>query len=307
MAKPDPNHLKAHLDPAKSVVVLLPQNPNFDAVAAALSLKLTLEAKQKQVTVVTPTPMTVEFNRLVGVDTIATSFGSPNLVISFHEQSDLVDTVSYDLDKGNLRLIITPKKGVTNLDHRQLKFSPGSTRADVIVTIDVPKLEALGEVHNSAADVMKSTKIVALNREMPEVTFTSVHLTHPESSSLSEMTASLIDAAGYTLDEDIATNLYMGITEATGHFQIPQVTHHTFEIAALLLRRGARRDEQLSATNFPPGSIPNKPLHEQASQNLGYGTDGTEPEEPGETAPEPTKNPPDEWLEPKIYRGPMLP
>jgi hypothetical protein len=124
MAQLDSN-LKSLLDSARSVALLLPPTPSFDVVAASLGLKLSLEQAGKVVTLASLEPLTVEFNRLVGVNTVTQTFGKRDLVISFPGQTDLVDKVSYNVDHGELQLVVTPKAGTPGLDPSKLRFIAG--------------------------------------------------------------------------------------------------------------------------------------------------------------------------------------
>ena len=56
------------LQTAKQVLILLPQNPKVDSVAAGLSLFLALSKAKLSTTIGCPTEMTVGFNRLFGVN-----------------------------------------------------------------------------------------------------------------------------------------------------------------------------------------------------------------------------------------------
>ncbi len=152
MAKPDTSYLGTLMEPARHVSILLPQNPSFDAVAAALGLKLSLESSGKLVQVACPDPMVVEFNRLVGVDSITTTFGTRNLVISFPDQTEAVDKVSYNLENGELQLVITPKPEAPELDHRRLKFISGAGKTDLIVLVAVDQITDLGSIYQDAKD-----------------------------------------------------------------------------------------------------------------------------------------------------------
>src|SRR3990172_7711599 len=102
MARPDTTQFRTLLEPARQVVILLPQNPHYDAVAAGLALKIALESVDKHLVVACADPMTVEFNRLIGIDAVTTSFGTGNFIIAFADQTDVVDKVSYNLDRGEL-------------------------------------------------------------------------------------------------------------------------------------------------------------------------------------------------------------
>lgn len=317
MAKPDASPIKPLLDPAKSITILLPRNPSYDSVASALSLKLTLDAHGKTAEVVCADPMTVEFSRLVGIDTVGTSLANSNLVISFPGQTENVDKVSYNLDNGELQLVITPKVGAPSLDHRRLKFVPASQLPEVVILVGVNQLQDLGPVYIDAKELFSKVSLISFTRDMPVESFAKHHLYDAESSSISEIVFHILSSLNFNLHPDVATNLLSGLEKATAAFQSPQVTYVTFETAANLIRRGARRHtDTISADNFPTGSIPTqsytetpapvvaKPAPQPASPSAsGWGTDGT----PAATTANPAATPPTDWYEPKIYRGPMLP
>lgn len=318
MAKPDTTQLKNLLDPTRQIAILLPQNPHYDAVAAGLGFKLSLESTGKSSFVVCPDPMTVEFNRLVGVDTVASTFGNRNLVIAFPGQTEHVDKVSYNLDKGELHLVISPKPDSPDLDHRRLKFVPGSAQTDLIFLLGINQLSDLGPLYNDVKNILTSSQVVSVTHSLPAENYTPHQFFDPEASSLSELMFHIIESLSLHLPADVASNLLAGLEKATDSFQSPQASPLTFETAAQLIRRGARRQQPLSAANFPPGSIPTQPYTppppapapSQPSPALsGWGTD-SQPHlqsQPGSETQSPAKKPPSDWYEPKIYRGPMLP
>lgn len=290
MAKPDTSSLLTHLGPAHQVTFLLPQHPSHDVVASALALKLACEASGKTITTVCPDPMTVEFNRLIAIDSIITSLNSRNLVITFPGQTEQVDKISYNLEKGELQLVVTPKSDAPPLDHNRLKFIPGTHQTDLFILIGVNQLSDLGPLSKDSSSLFTPPKTFSLAHHPPQENFTPNQLYDPDASSLSELTASIIESLGFSLLPDVSTNLLSGIEVSTQNFSSPTVTYATFETAALLLRRGARRHQPISASSFPPGAIP-------VSADLGYGSD---------SAPPTNDNPPPDWYEPKIYHGPIL-
>ncbi len=243
MAPVDTNQFKGLLDSAHSVVILLPKNPELDAVAAALSLKLSLDQFGKSASVSCADPMTVEFHRLVGADTVISNFGSRNLVITFPGQTEIVDKVSYHLDdRGELNLVITPKPNTPGIDHRKLNFISGGAQADLIILV--------------------------AGAETPEV----FAQTKQFFISGSEEVARLLETLKLPVSNDAASNLLAGIEKSTSNFTA-NVTADTFEIAAALMRHGARRHDVYT----PPVSTMN-----------------SEP-----TNPEPSPD----WYSPKVFSG----
>lgn len=316
MARPDTSKAKGLLDSAKAVVILLPQNPHYDVVASGLALKLALDSAGKTLTIACADPMTVEFNRLVGIDTVTASFGTGNFIIAFADQTEHVDKVSYNLDRGELQLVITPKTGAPALDHRKLRFIPGSAAADLVILVGVENLFDLGPLYHDSRQLLSTVNILSITKNLPTENFTPHQLYDPDASSVSELVSHIIDTLGLNLHSDVATNLLSGLEHATDSFKSPTVSHSTFEIAAHLVRKGARRHhDAVSASQFPVGSIPSQPYSQapasapqppvQSAQS-GWGTDSQNPTL-DTAAPVQSKEPPSDWYEPKIYRGPMLP
>lgn len=248
--------IKIDFTQSKNIALLLAPSPTHDFVASALALKLSLESSGKTVNVICSDPMTVDFNRLVGVNTISSVFGSRNLIITLPGQTDLVDKVSYNVDSGELELVIVPKEGAV-LDPKNLKITPGMATPDLAILVGITDL-----TQTKYAETLANIKLVYLNDTLDL-----------SASCLSEMVANLIKSQELPVNSDIATNLIQGLTKATLGFSSVKVTKNTFEMAAWLVEKGSRHQDEISATSFPAGSIPS-----------------ADPD----------------WYEPKIYKGTTL-
>ena len=226
MSRPDSAPFKTFLDSSVNITLLLSPAPSLDTVATALSLKLSLDQAGKSASVVCPDPMTVEFNRLVGVETVSAIGSSRNLVIAFPGQTENVDKVTYNLDdKGDLNLVISPKPNMS-LDYKALKFIPGTSVPEAVILVGSATLpEAFAGVKTFS---------------LPDC----------------ETAIFLMSTLNLPINPDIASNLLAGLDYATNNFQSDTVTADTFEAASLLMRQGAKRGHAISAATFPPGSIP---------------------------------------------------
>lgn len=266
MAKLDASQLAKALErPGFQLAILLSQNPTFDAVAAALSLRLSLEKANRKTSVACADPMTVEFHRLVGANSVSTDFGSRNLVISFPGQTEAVDKVSYNVEAGELQLVITPKATAT-LDYTKLKFVPGTTATDMVVLVGVRDLADLGKIYANSKDIIDTADQFWLDGQV-----------------LCQTVVQLIQQLHLPTDNDAVSNLLAGLQQATNNYQSPLVSADTFEVAAWLMRQGASHHEVATPSQFPAGSIPVN--QEPANQLTTL------------TTPDP------DWYEPKIYRG----
>ena len=310
---------KTIVDSSRSILVLLPVEPTFDHVAAALSLYLSLEGK-KGITVSCPTTMKVEFNRLVGVDKIGEEVGSKNMVLKFAGYpAENIERVSYDIENQEFRLTVIPKPQFEPPERAQVQVNYSGVAADTAVLVgggsaqDFPAL---------STDELAETKIVhiGITDIAPAKTKNIISLARP-ASSVSEIMADYIKELEGGFHPDIASNLLSGIHEGSDNFNRKEVNVNTFKLAGELMAAGGKytRKEEFKPRlpaqagpqfSFPQGMMP-------AMQGMGpipfpsrvrkgaKKLDEQSPERPTSEAPEgETINPPTSWLKsPKIYKG----
>ena len=128
------NTLKNILEQSKSVLIVLPTKPYFDQAAAGLSLYLSLRGS-KDTQIYCPTPITVELNRLIGVNKIEQDMGSKNLIIRFVDyRANDIERVSYDIEDGQFRLTVIPKQQINPPSKDQVQLSYSGIAAELIQT-----------------------------------------------------------------------------------------------------------------------------------------------------------------------------
>ena len=299
------NSLLSLIDSASSVLVVLPTKPYFDQVAAGLALYLAVHDR-KETSIFCPSPMTVGFNRLIGVNKISAEIGSKNLTIKFagYDAAN-IDKVSYDIDNGEFKLTVVPKAGLPAPQKEQLSVSYAGVSADLVILIGgandshFPVLSSDELIGAKTAHI--GTRVLDSNKEI-------MSFAKPGATT-SELVANLIKENGLTIDAETATNLVMGIEEGSASFSSSETTPETFETFAYLLRSGGARmpKVKLSPMGFPPGSIPTKPFRAPVSQQPATPMSQIETQ-PEAVVPESDEegqdvNPPSDWLQPKIYKG----
>src|SRR3989344_8320847 len=98
-----------------------------------------------------------------------------------------------------------------------------------------------------------------------------------------------------------------GIISATDNFQSPITSSLAFEAAASLLKKGAVRETKNLKKNIVEADSFFGPKPQPQTPSFSKTAFGTEEKKPSFTkAMEGTadeKNPPDDWLAPKIYKG----
>ena len=296
------------LQSAKQVLILLPQNPSVDSVAAALALYLALTKAKMSTTIGCPTEMTVGFNRLFGVDKIKQRIGNQNLVISFDYPEDSLEKVAYDKDPANQKfhLTIETKAGFEALDASKVQYSYTGSSADVIFVIGASALEDLGMLYQQEKKLLddKQKTLVNLSKSAKNSQFGTVNLYDPTVSGESEIILAVFQALNLPIEQDIATNLLAGIESSTGNLSTAN-SADTYEAVATLLRQGAKKGH-LNAqpaggarvqspfgafqTPTPQPFMPVTPVQPEPISMGGQADEGPSPD----------------WLKPKVFKSGVL-
>lgn len=241
MAVADIARFQKLLSEAKSALIVLPQNPSFDAVAGGLSLSLALAKNSILGTVACPTQMIVEFNRLVGVDKVRDDLGDSNLVIAFADYPpDDIERVTCGIEGNKFTLLVLPKPGNKSPREDQVSLSYSGASADIVIAVGANYPEGIGKFAQKK-DIFQGENL-ALLANIPLAGWTrAIELIDASGSSISEVAYDVIEGSGLSFDEDIATNLFLGIEAGTRNFTSQKVNAETFSRVANLLRRGAKR------------------------------------------------------------------
>lgn len=273
------SELQKLLVPAQKALVFIPKNPTFDQIAAALAIFLSLEKMEKKVSILCPEPMTVEFSHLVGVDKIKDFLGKEEgLVVTLDYPIENIEKVSYNDDGGKLNLVIKPKSGSPPIQPEKVIFSSQKTQEELIFSIGARKPEGLGKFYQSNPSLFQEGMVVNIDNNSQNNQFGKINFVDPEVSSCSEIVVSILEALRLPFNEDIGSNLLLGLERETQNFTSPMVNADTFEAAALCLRAGGRREKVV---------LEKEKKEEEHKVEKGKA--------------------PSEWLGPKIYKGSTLP
>lgn len=259
------------VDNSKSILVLLPTRPFFDQVAAGLALFLALR-NDKDVQIVAPNPMTVDFNRIIGINKITQELGNKNLVIRFLDyKPDDIERIKYDLDQGQMFLTIIPKPSVKAPAKDQVQMSYAGIAADTVFLIGGANDSHFPALTNND---LASAKLIHIGTKDIQLSGGKhpISLSRP-ASSISELIFHILIHNEFEIDQDVASNLLMGIEAGTNNFSDSSANADTFAAISELMKKGARRfaaHAPITADNFPPGSIPGMPQMQNPSTGSGF-------------------------------------
>lgn len=285
---------------SQKVLIVLGQNPKFDMVASALSIYLALQEIGKNASVVCPSSMTVEFNRLVGVDRISPKIKGTDLIVSFNYLMDNVEKISYNDDNGKLNLVLQPKVGAPAINEQAVSFSYTGVAADAVITVGIKSLEQVNLGINLNLSV---ESIINIDNGQGNANFGAINIQDYDSSSLSEIILGLLSGLNLPLTIDICQNLISGIWTVTNGLKKSDIGADTYEAVATCLRYGAQKPAE--AFQQPQRGQEQHRVQEQfPPKQKQWNTPLPREEKKVEIKKlEPPQNPPKDWFEPKIYKG----
>lgn len=301
------NTFRSLIDSAKETLILIPAKASFDEVASGLSIYMSLLTSGKRAVVCSSAEMTAEFSRLVAVNKISKSVGNKNMVIKFKDYDPTsVDKVGWEVENNQVVLTIIPvsEKEPPTLDQMEVNYSGVSS--DLIIVVGGQNDSSFPELSQKEflgrRTIHIGVKLLEIFGESEVLSFARL------SSSVSEVSYSLLKESQLNIDPDIATNLVLGIEEGSGSFQSDGVTVSTFEAFAELLKLGGQRSKKINPQSFPVGSIPTKPFTKKQDLTKVYQPVMKQDEKASTMTPEEAEEElqqdiPSSWSEPKIFTG----
>lgn len=299
--------LKNLLPAAKNILIALPAGADTDKFAAGLALFLIFEALGKQISIVSDDAILVSHSNLFGVDHIqknlpSTSGGNLTLTLEGVAASDgtvpSLEKLDWYAEGGHLNLVFHVLPGQTFQPGRITPRYQGSG-FDAIFTVGAAGLNALGNIYLQNQQAFSGAHIVNIDRTS-NTAFGRTNILDTQASAVSEMTVNLIADLGYNLDKDSASNLLVGIFDATNNLLDAGVSADTYMAVAQCLRTGGRKPSSgIASVNQV------QPTYDWNAVSAAIGQKSAPPspeERPlGEGVVSETVEP--EWLTPKIFKG----
>jgi len=328
--------LKELIESNQNIGVVVAPNPTFDGLAAGLGMYLSLTQMKKNVAIVCPTDATVGFSSLVGIDKLQKSFGGGtgnDLIVSFPYKEGEIEKVSYNVDGGKLQIVVKAGPQGLSFNQSDVAFQHGGSGNGVMPSlvffIGVADMQSLGFQKPAGVTV------VNIDNRSNNTKYGDVVHVDSKFTSLSEEVADFLTLLEpqIELDKDTSQNLLSGILSATNDFQNGAGSYLAFEMAGILMKKGAVRSAtgryanpttpvMPSANYFPPAGqspmggaatnpveAPFQPMQPIAQPVVEPQPAPVAPMQPVQPQPvqsvQDTQNtqPPADWLAPKVYKG----
>ncbi len=232
------------INKAKKLLITFSPARGGDAVGSALALASFLEKQGKLVDIVVDSwqvPTNLKF--LPGINNIKNSMTSlRKFVLSLDLAGKDLSDLSYTIENNRLQIFLTPKTGTFSATDLNTKSS--NFLYDLIIVVDSPDLESLGNIYHNNTEFFYQTTIINIDHSTANEHFGQINFVDFNTSSTAELVYKMMNNIHpQDIDANIATTLFTGLTSATKSFKTTSVTPNTLALASQLISLGARREE----------------------------------------------------------------
>jgi len=230
---------------AKKILILLPQNPNGDAIGSGLAFHSFLKKQniQSNIAVADPLKNISKLNFLPQPEKIIENIsGARDFILSFNTKHNRITSIRTKEFDQEVRVYITPENGT--IDPRDFSFIPAEFKYDLLVCIGASDKESFGKIFEENPDIFYEVPIINIDNHSNNDNFGQINIVNLKASSVSEIFYDLLNNINPDLIKDeIAKCLLTGIISATKSFQNSQTTPHALKISSDLMTRGANQQE----------------------------------------------------------------
>ncbi|KKP68908.1 MAG: MgpA protein [Candidatus Moranbacteria bacterium GW2011_GWE1_35_17] len=239
------DQIKETILSAKKILILLPQNPNNDAIGSGLAFYLFLKEKSVDSDIATSDPLgnIKKLNFLPQPQDIRDSvLGARDFILSFNTKYNKITSIKTEELAEETRIHITPENGT--IDPRDFSFIPAEFKYNLLICLNSPDKESFGKIFEENPDIFYEVPIINIDNHSTNDNFGQINLIDIKASSVSEILFDLFHEIDPSLiKNDIAKCILTGIISATKSFQNTKTTPHALKISSDLMVSGANQQE----------------------------------------------------------------
>lgn len=225
-------------------ILLMPSSPpDGDSLGSALALYLILKKIGKDVTVVSADSVPEVYQFFPNQEIISDQLKAiTDFIVTIDCTNTPVENIYHTIENNKINIVITPRDG--KLTSRNVTFSDGDYKYDLIVTLDAGDLDQIGKLYTGNLEFFEQIPLINIDHHTSNSNFGKLNMVDSDSASTTQALMPVIEELGEGLiDADIATLLLAGLITDTGSFQNPNTTPESLALAAQLSMLGARQQE----------------------------------------------------------------
>lgn len=228
----------------KRVLITTSRQHSGDGLASSLALLLILKKINKYAEVVIDSfEIPAEYQFLPNINEVKAEVKKlKKYIINLDISQSGLDELAYDIKNDNLRIHLSPKRGV--FTPADLKFQTSEFAFDLIITVGAADLESLGALYDYHRDLFYQIPVINIDNSIGNDNYGHINLVDITATSSAEIIYQLIkDSESQMLDSKIATCLLTGMIAATRSFKSENVSPKSLTVASELIYLGANRQE----------------------------------------------------------------
>ncbi|HRY52245.1 MAG TPA: hypothetical protein P5089_00120 [Candidatus Portnoybacteria bacterium] len=225
-----------------NILIALPESLNGDSLGSALALQGALKKLNKKAEIACADNLPEKLKFLIGADSIKKDLSAlRDFIISIDTSQNKISRLRYETASNVLKIFLaTPQK----IQQQDIKLESGPFYYDLIITLDAPDLESLGQIFISHSELFFNKSILNIDHKAGNEYFGEVNLVEPTAAACAEIVAGLIEKLGQDLliDAAIATSLFTGLIVKTNCWQNAKATPQALNLASALIIKGADQE-----------------------------------------------------------------
>ncbi len=219
------------------------QDHNGDIIGGSLALAELLSKMGRNAEIVSPNfVLPASYNYLTKANSIKDRVENlKKIIISVDVEHNKHPEIDYKIENNRLHIFVHPQN--SNLRKENFQIADNHFKHDLIITLNTPDLETLGDLYTENTDFFYQTPIINIDHTPDNEHYGHINLINLTATSISEIIYDFIEQIDTNLfDENIATSLLTGMIEKTKSFKLSTVTPKSLNIASHLVSLGANRD-----------------------------------------------------------------
>jgi nanoRNase/pAp phosphatase (c-di-AMP/oligoRNAs hydrolase) len=227
---------------SQNILIVLPRDYTADALGSGLALTMLARDLGKKADLIVQEPVPEKLSFLPGLE-FAKSEVAPlrDFIISIDTSQKKIKRLRYENKDSVLKIFLA---GPDSLEQKDIRLDPGPFNYDLLVIIDASDLETLGQFYEKHSDLFFEKPILNIDHKSGNEYFGEINLVESTSSSCAEIITDFLNSFfPNQITPPLATCLLAGIIEETRSFQKTNTTPQTFNLASLLITRGAEKEK----------------------------------------------------------------
>jgi nanoRNase/pAp phosphatase (c-di-AMP/oligoRNAs hydrolase) len=168
--------------------------------------------------------------------------GIRDFIIRLDTSKVEVDKLRYDVNEGNLEVVISPFAG--NFTAKDASFDYGAYKFDLVIVLGVSQIAKIDTILEQNPTIFDGIHLINIDSHRSNEQYGSVNYIEPQASSVCEMLVGIIESVAQgMIDYHVATALLTGIMSGTEGFTAPNTTAKSLTIAAQMMSGGAKQQD----------------------------------------------------------------